>query len=207
MPLAYVSKDQQKQSEIGLASEQLTIILSAYFETSTFINSEILWACLVDPIHDTLIVESLDAKSKGISFSRGKSKGTELRFVMDMKRSILDHLIAILQHGSTIVALNIPDTSLSNDEKSVVVCHSHASQCLRLCAYLSLNLPRQRGRNTNEVSYPVAFPCTSSTQSEHNDSQYFQIVDGRCFHSQNSIRVICGIFSACLCRHGQMLKT
>jgi hypothetical protein len=146
------SKDQQKQSEIDLASEQLTTILSAYFETSTFINSDILWACLVDPIHDNLIVESLDAKSKGVSFARDKSKGTELRFVIDMKRGILDHLIAMLQHGNTIEALNILDTTLLNDENSVVVRYSHASQCLRLCAYLSLNLPRERRRNTSEVS-------------------------------------------------------
>lgn len=199
--LPMFSKDEQKQSGVDLASEQLTTILSAYFETSTFIKSEILWACLVDPIHDTLIVESLEAKSKGISFSQDKSKGTELRFVMDMKRGILDHLIAMLQHGNTIEALNIPDTSLSNDENSVVVRHSHASQCLRLCAYLSLSLPRQRRRKTIEVSYHVAL-SRSSTLSEHNGSQYFQIVDGRCFHSQHFIRVDCGIFSTCLCRHG-----
>lgn len=162
MPLAYVSKDKQKQSEIALASEQLATILSAFFETSTFINSEILWACLVDPIHDTLIAGSLDAESKGISFSRDKSKGTELLFVMDMKRGILNHLIAMLQHGNTIEALNIPIKSLSNDEYSVVVCHSHASRCLRLCAYLSLNLHRQRRRKKSEVSYHVPFPRSYS---------------------------------------------
>jgi hypothetical protein len=199
--LPLFSNYQQTHGEIDLASEQLTTILSAFFETSTFINSEILWACLVDPIHDTLIVESLDTKLQGVSLSPDKSKGTELRFVMDMKRGILDHLIAMLQHGTTLEALHISDTSLLNDENSVIVRHSHASQCLRLCAYLSLNLPRQKRRNTSEVSYHVLLP-RSSTLSEHNDSQYFQIVEDRCFHARHFIGVDGGIFSTCLCHHG-----
>jgi hypothetical protein len=138
---------QQLQADIDIASEQLQVIVPSFTDTVDFIPSEILWICLVDPTHDAVIIKAIDKEPDA-------SSGMEmdyLHIVVDVKLNIIKHLTAqirrlsILDSGGT--------TAASQFEKSELTgLRPQLAQCLRLCSYLSLRLPRLRESDENAVS-------------------------------------------------------
>jgi hypothetical protein len=149
--------DQQLQSHTDSALEQLRVVISSLFGTEDFIRSEILWTCLVDPTQDAVIIKAIDEDLGTLFVSPGTEEENHLPLVIDVKLNVLEHLTAQIRRLSSLEREGKSDASRLAGKRKLLIIRPRFVQCLRLCSYLSLRLPRLRQglseRGTNKVGY------------------------------------------------------
>lgn len=119
------------------ASAQLKMIQSTFTSTDEYVKSKVLWHCLVDPTHDTLLISRIDGGRVGSEHFKDESFDAILR----LRLNVLSHLNGFLQRFSVRSGATDPPALppfLVNELASI---RPPFAQCLRLAAFLSTKLP------------------------------------------------------------------
>ena len=163
--LAALLQLQSSESEIESSSEDLKTILSMYVESSSFIHSDVLWKCLLDLGHDNLITGFVKSKLEDSAIS-GLADENDIHFIVNLKQNILDHLTSLLQSYSIIDSKLQSYSMVDSKEDSLLPSQSRAKvsrlyllHCLRMGAYLSLNIPimKKTGLEKGNIGVSLSF--------------------------------------------------
>jgi hypothetical protein len=118
----------------------------------------------VDPNQDATIIKAIDQELRGSPRPIETEREDDLSLVVDIKVNILKHLTAQCRRCSSLEGEG-RNVSLPFAENCIVL-RARLAQCLRLCSYLSLRLPRLRkvvleGEN-HKVRRLCVFCCRES---------------------------------------------
>jgi len=124
------SSNEKTKRKVKLARLYLKEANARFFQSTTFISSEVLWFSLTDSSHDTLIVSAVDNSQRDETF------GT-IFDIVQMRLNLTEHL-------ETLITSLVSTDCTSNEvfsKKNQEVQLRHANRCLRLTSFLLLKLP------------------------------------------------------------------
>lgn len=132
---------QKFDAAVQQAMESLNPIVALFTETNAYVKTSVLWHCLVDPSHDTILIKNIELDSTMIQDDQHMEIDMDaFDAIVDLRLNILRHLTA---HFNSFSKQNhkakrrqIPDDL----RRELDTIQPYFAQCLRLASYFSIKL-------------------------------------------------------------------